>query len=223
MRSYGLTVARIFIIWDDIERTQGEWNFERYDWIYDAAQESGTKIAATLCSEDPPGWMDLTPFYHNHMNLNGSYLCPRAATYLQKVVSRYRNHPAQGAWLLMNEPHPIHYLDRPAMEAFGKWLQKKYGTAEELNKCWFRPLQTFTRVELSPDQWNSYWVDYPSFIDWHEFNDANRNPSVCEKPDSETRFRSYHAGTKISSGPYRRTFLESGWCRSSPRPGTTSR
>ena len=173
MQSYGFTVARIFIIWDDVERTQGEWTFERYDWIYNAAQESGVKIAATLCSEDPPGWMKLTPFYHHHVDLNDPELREHAATYLEKVVSRYRNHPAQGAWLLMNEPHPEYYFSPPTMAAFGKWLKAKYGTVEKLNRRWFRPLEKFSDVQLSPEQWDSYWVDYDSFVDWHEFNDDN--------------------------------------------------
>ena len=173
MQSHGFTVARIFVIWDDIERTPGVWNFERYDWIYDAARDSGIKIAATLCSEDPPGWMDLTPFYHHYANLNDPKLREHSAIYLEKVVNRYRNHPAHGAWLLMNEPHPVYFYDQPAMEAFGKWLQRKYGTVDKLNQQWFRPLQKFSGVQVTTDQWNSYWVDYPSFVDWHEFNDDN--------------------------------------------------
>jgi beta-galactosidase GanA len=173
MQSNGFTVARIFIIWDDIERSPGVWTFERYDWIYNAARDSGIKIVATLCSEDPPGWMDLTPFYHNRTNLNDPKLREHAATYLQNVVTHYRNHPAQGPWLLMNEPHPLVFYDRPTMEVFGKWLESKYVTVDKLNRRWFRPLQKFSDVQLSPDQWNSYWVDYPSFVDWHEFNDDN--------------------------------------------------
>lgn len=173
MQSHGLTVARIFVIWDDIERTPGVWNFERYDWIYDAARDSGIKIAATLCSEDPPGWMDLTPFYHSRANLNDPKMRERAAGYLEKVVMRYRNHPAHGAWLLMNEPHPFYFYDQPTMEAFGRWLETKYGTVDKLNQNWFRPLQKFSDVRVTADQWKSYWVDYPSFVDWHEFNEDN--------------------------------------------------
>jgi endo-1,4-beta-mannosidase len=119
MQSHGLTVSRIFVIWDDIEDTPGIWDFERYDWIYDATRDSGIKIAATLCSEDPPGWIDLTPFNHNRANLNDPRMRERAAGYLEKVVVRYRNHPAHWAWLLMNEPHPFYFYDRPTMEGFG--------------------------------------------------------------------------------------------------------
>jgi beta-galactosidase len=173
MQSYGFTVARIFIIWDDVERSPGVWNFERYDWIYDGARDSGVKIAATLCSEDPPGWMDLTPFYHRRMNLNDPQLRIRAAGYIQKVVGRYRNHPAQGPWLLMNEPTLDYNFEPSTMEVFGKWLEAKYGTVEKLNERWFRPLQKFSEVQLSPVQWDGSWVDYISFIDWKEFNIDN--------------------------------------------------
>ena len=50
----GLTIARIFTLWDQVERQRGQWDFSRYDWIYDAAAQNGILIANTLCSEDPP-------------------------------------------------------------------------------------------------------------------------------------------------------------------------
>jgi len=173
MHQYGLTIARIFIIWDDIERERDQWDLHRYDWIYDAAQASDIKIAATLCAEDPPGWMKLTPFYHHRMNLNDPELRERSAIYLQKVVGRYRNHPAQGPWLLMNEPGLEVNYERTTMEAFGKWLQQRYGSVDRLNQRWFQPLQNFSDVRLNPDQWNAGWTDYYSFIDWKEFNIDN--------------------------------------------------
>jgi beta-galactosidase len=172
MHQNGLTLARIFIIWDDIERAPNDWKFERYDWIYDAAAESGIKIVATLCAEDPPGWVKKTPFYHNRTNLNDPELRKRAAIYIGQVVSHYKNHPAHGVWLLMNEP--TKYDVEPAtLKAFGDWLQAKYGTVEELNKHWFRPLDRFSDVQLTPDQLTSYWNDYHFVVDWREFNIDN--------------------------------------------------
>ncbi len=170
MHRYGLTIARIFIIWDDIEREPDQWDLHRYDWIYDAAQANGIKIAGTLCAEDPPGWMKLTPFYHHRMNLNDPKLRERSAIYLQHVVGRYRNHPAQGPWLLMNEPGLEVNYERTTMEAFGKWLEQHYGSVDRLNQRWFQPLQSFSDVQLHPDQWQDGWTDYYSFVDWKQFN-----------------------------------------------------
>lgn len=172
MRENGLTLVRIFVIWDDIERTPGNWNFEGYDWIYDAAARNGIKILATLCAEDPPGWMNKTTFYHQRANLDDPEMRAHAETYIDKVVSRYKNHPGQGAWLLMNEP--TKYNSDPAtFKVFGSWLKRKYGTVDELNRHWFRPLRSFEEVTIAPNQFADYWRDEEEYLDWKEFNVDN--------------------------------------------------
>lgn len=172
MHENGLTLVRIFVIWDDIERTPDDWDLTGYDWIYDAAAESGIKIVATLCAEDPPGWVGKTTFYHNRTNLNDPEIRKHAAVYIEKVVNRYKNHPAQGVWLLMNEP--TKYDTEPAtLRAFGDWLQAKYGNVAELNRHWFRPLSSFSEVQVPPEQLSNYWTDYHAVVNWREFNIDN--------------------------------------------------
>jgi beta-galactosidase len=172
MHENGLTLVRIFVIWDDIEKTPGNWKFERYDWIYDAAAKNGIKIAATLCAEDPPGWMNKTTFYHQRANLDDPEVRSHAEIYLEKVVSRYKDHPGQGAWLLMNEPAKYN-ADPATFKVFGRWLAKKYGTVDELNRHWFRALHSFEGVTIEPSQFSSYWRDEEEYLDWKEFNVDN--------------------------------------------------
>ena len=172
MHENGLTLARIFVIWDDIERAPGNWDFQKYDWIYDAAAKNGIKIAATLCSEDPPGWKKRTPFYHHYTNLDNPEYRADAAVYLDKVVSRYKTHPAQGIWLLMNEPNKYD-TDAATFAAFGRWLEKKNGSLDELNKHWFRPQTSFSSVTITPEQLSDYWTDPQAYVDWKEFNVDN--------------------------------------------------
>ena len=172
MHDNGLTLVRIFVIWDDIERTPGNWNFEGYDWIYDAAAKNGIKIAATLCAEDPPGWMNKTTFYHQRANLDDPEVRAHAETYIEKVVSRYKDHAGQGAWLLMNEPTKYH-SDPATFKAFGSWLKKKYVTVDELNRHWFRPLRSFEEVTIAANQFADYWRDEEEYLDWKEFNVDN--------------------------------------------------
>jgi beta-galactosidase len=172
MHENGLTLVRIFLIWDDLERTPNNWNFEGYDWIYHAAADNGIKVVATLCAEDPPGWVDKTPFYHNRTNLNDPGLRTHAAIYIRKVVDRYKSHPAQGVWLLMNEPTKYD-LEPATFQAFGDWLKTKYGSVEELNKHWFEPLESFSEVQIRPDELTAYWNDYRRVVDWREFNIDN--------------------------------------------------
>lgn len=172
MHATGLTLVRIFIIWNDVERTPGVWDFHRYDWIYSAAAKNGIQIAATLCPEDPPGWKDATPFYHSRVNMNDPAVRADATEYLKRVVGHYKNNPAQGIWLLMNEPSK--YDTEPAtLRAFGDWLQAKYGSVDNLNRHWFQTLHHFSDVTIQPDQLTSYWIDYHAVIDWRNFNVDN--------------------------------------------------
>jgi len=173
MGDNGITVVRIFVIWDDIERTPNNWDLSHYQWIYDAAAKNGIKIAATLCTEDPPGWMKMTTFYHQRANLDNPELKARAAVYLDKFVGHFKDHPGTGEWLLMNEPTKYHE-DASTFKAFGAWLQKKYGTVDELNKHWFRPITSFDEVEISErhDPPN-YWLDEEEYLDWKQFNVEN--------------------------------------------------
>jgi beta-galactosidase len=173
MREHGLTVARVFVIWNDIEPRPGTWTFERYDWIYDAAAANGIHIATTLCAEDPPGWLKGTSFYHQRADMNDPAYRERAAVYIAKVVGRYRTHAAQGPWLLMNEPTLREDFDEPTMRAFGKWLQARYGTVDAVNRRWYQPIAGFDSVKVVPEQWRSGWTDYYSFVDWREFRIDN--------------------------------------------------
>ncbi|MGO8751974.1 MAG: beta-galactosidase [Thermoguttaceae bacterium] len=104
MKEVGLSVARMFIIWDHIERQPGQWRFDLYDQAYAAAAANGISVLTTLCPEDPPGWARQTPFYHGKLPLNTPELRERGAEYVRRVVRRYKDHPAQGPWSLQNEP-----------------------------------------------------------------------------------------------------------------------
>jgi beta-galactosidase GanA len=173
MHENGITVVRIFVIWDDIERMPGEWSLEGYQWIYDAAAKNRIKIAATLCTEDPPGWMNRTTFYHQRANLDDPELMSHAAAYIEKFVGHFKDHPGTGFWLLMNEPAKYHE-DAATFHAFGGWLRKKYGTVEEVNKLWFRPITSFDEVETTEKRDPpNYWLDEQEWLDWKEFNVDN--------------------------------------------------
>jgi len=169
MHDNGLTLVRIFIIWDDIEHSAGHWDFTKYDWIYDAAAKNNIKIAATLCSEDPPGWKRRTPFYHHYTNLDIPEFKADAEVYLDKVVNHYKAHPAQSVWLLMNEPQKYD-TDADTFLAFGDWLQKKYGSIDELNRNWFQQLDRFNQAKIDDHLLNDYWADPQQYLDWKNFN-----------------------------------------------------
>ncbi len=81
------------------------------------------------------------------------------AKFLAECVKRYANHPALYIWDLWNEPELTEGIYREpnvetllcycdnSVKAFSKWLEKKYGTIENLNEVWGRPYRSFDDVE----------------------------------------------------------------------------
>ncbi len=59
---------------------------------------------------------------------------------IEPVVSRYRDHPALGAWPISGEPGPIGIPLRNDIEKlrFTRRLEAHYGSPEELNRRWIR-------------------------------------------------------------------------------------
>lgn len=171
MRETGLTVARIFTIWDHIEAEQGRWDLSRYDWIYDAAAQNGILIANTLCSEDPPGWMRAAPFYHAWHDLSDPALRPYSELYIERVVNRYKNHPAHGVWLLQNEPGIRQTSPPPAwlLAEYAAWLEGRYKTVANLNAHWYQKLRAFSDAAPPVEARTAGWADYPSNLDWRRF------------------------------------------------------
>jgi beta-galactosidase len=169
MAETGLTIARIFTLWDQIEHEQGKWDFTGYDWIYDAAAKNGILIANTLCSEDPPGWMRTAPFYHAWRDLSNPALRPYSEIYLEKVVTRYGNHRAHGVWLLQNEPGIKDTNEPFVLAGYARWLEKKYGTVAKLNAAWYKQLRTFQDAFVPEESRTAGWADYVANLDWRRF------------------------------------------------------
>jgi len=193
MKEVGLTVARMFIIWDHVEHRPGEWKFDLYDHAYDAAAANGMHVLTTLCPEDPPGWMRRTPFWHSKLVLNTPELRERAAEYLQRVVSHFKDHPAQGPWSLANEPAGLaQQFDAPTLQQFGQWLEQKYGTVERLNERWFRPQDSFQTVSFGPEFLGGGWIDFAAALDWRWFRIQQQSDQLAWVRDQVRRYDTRH-------------------------------
>ena len=193
MKETGLTVARMFIIWDHVERRPGEWKFELYDHAYDAAAANGISVLTTLCPEDPPGWMRRTPFWHAKLVLNTPELRQPAEEYLRRVVTHFKDHPAQGPWSLANEPAGLApQFDAATLQQFGQWLQRQYGTVERLNERWFRPQDGFDNISFGPEFLGGGWTDYAAVLDWKWFRIQQQTDQLAWVRDQVRRYDTRH-------------------------------
>ena len=188
MKEYGIKLVRLFVLWSHIEPKEDQWSFEKYDKAYNLAHLNGIKIISTLTVEDPPAWKNITPFYHHHTNLNDPSLKESAKVYIQKLVLRYKNHPAHYAWLLMNEPELKINYDLHTMKQFGLWLKNKYGSISEFNNHWFSTYNSFEDIQIDPEKWNNFWTCFNSFVDWHEFLKSNLTDQLIWVRDEITKY-----------------------------------
>jgi len=175
MKEHGLHSLRVFALWDDVQPQPDLWVWDVYDDIFDAANRIGLSILLTLCCEDPPGWRRLTPYYHHRSNLNDPTIRGYAAEYLERVVSRYFQHPALRAWSLMNEPSLDYQFEASTQLRFQTWLTERYGDAGAIRAAdqYFLHPNTFSEMTVAEGQWQTFWSDYRAFIDWKDFCIAN--------------------------------------------------
>lgn len=99
LEEQGLKVARIRLFGSHIMKKDGSCDFDIYDCAFESAARHGVKIFATLFPEtdelaDVGGFK--FPSSEKHLESVGSYI--------DNVVSHFKDAPALYAWVLQNEP-----------------------------------------------------------------------------------------------------------------------
>ncbi|WP_138755525.1 beta-galactosidase [Paenibacillus sinopodophylli] len=107
--------------------------------------------------------------------------------FLAEAVKAFRDHPALWVWDLWNEPELTAGIKRElsfdnqvcycehSLQAFGGWLEHKYGTLEALNYKWQRTYQNWDEIE--PPRGQAVFND---MVDWRLFmSDALTDDLKC--------------------------------------------
>jgi beta-galactosidase len=192
MQRAGVNLVSLGIFsWSKIEQRQGEFHF---DWLDDAMQllhEGGIGIDMATATASPPAW--LVTKYPSVLPVNGDGIrsnhggrqayCPSspiyrelAATLVDKIAERYATHPGVEMWHVNNEYgcHNPHCFCHNSADAFRLWLQKRYGTLDELNAHW------------CTDFWSQ------RYYDWNEVIPPKRTPDGTHpNPMQQLDFRRF--------------------------------
>jgi beta-galactosidase len=166
-----MPLARLFLMWNYIEREPGVWDFALYDRAFRAAEKYRVRIVATLT----PNW---GPAHRGYLyasqggpiNDTEARLA-EARDYVARVVARYKTSPALDSWMLMNEPGQRPAPDRLALQRYRPWLAKKYGAIARLNAAWMTDFPSFVAVAHDP-RWTAGGFAFTApaaFTDWHTF------------------------------------------------------
>ena len=166
-----MPVARLFLMWNYIEREPGLWDFRLYDLAFRAAERHRVKIVATLT----PNW---GPEHRHYLYASqGGAIADTQARlaesrdYISRVVSRYKGSPALDSWMLMNEPGQSPRPDPLALERYRTWLAGRYGSVARLNAAWLTDFNSFGQVAYD-SRWAAGGFAFTppaAFVDWYTF------------------------------------------------------
>jgi len=153
MKAAGFTSVRMgHLAWDSYEPKEGQFEFEWFDKVMDMMNDAGIKVILDIAVHPAPIWLHKKFPSIDIVDPNGDQLYPNhrymddigdpnfqkyALRYTDAITKRYAKHPALLAFGIDNESGdgPISYSET-VKERFIIWLEKKYSTAENLNKAW---------------------------------------------------------------------------------------
>ena len=172
--------------WATLEPEEGVYNFEWLDQVIDRLWKGGIHVFLATPSGARPSWM--AQKYPEVLRVNNQHQrmhfgerhnhCYTSPYYREKVrqmdtllAERYSSHPAVLLWHLSNEYGGECHCPL-CQEAFRGWLKEKYGTLENLNRCWWTNFWSQRYTDWSQVESPSPLGEVSSislWIDWRRF------------------------------------------------------
>lgn len=154
MRLFGKAGINILTVpvfsWAKLQPEEDKYAFEWLDKVLDMAHDNGMAVCLATSTAAQPAWMsrkypEILPVdFEGRKRKHGGRVnfCPNSRVFRHfsgklagKLAERYKNHPALAFWHIGNEYGNYCYCDT-CEKAFREWLRGRYGTLEELNRCW---------------------------------------------------------------------------------------
>ena len=136
--------------WAKIQPAEDRYDFSELDDMVDMLSRGNYEIVLATSTGALPAWMaakypevERTDYEGRHHKFGHRHnACPNSPVFQKysaalagKLAERYGSNPQVKCWHISNEYGGECYCENCA-RAFRVWLQKKYGTLEELNKAW---------------------------------------------------------------------------------------
>lgn len=232
IKDLGFNTVRTWVEWAACEPERGRYNFANLHLLMRLANEVGLKVFIQMYVDSAPDWV-AHDFPHALFEAqSGDKVFPQAApgactdnhdveeavlnfyTETAKVASSYPNF---FGWDLWSEPHIINWasLDYipnvqfcfcPGTRAkFRNWLEKKYGSIDELNTAWYRNFTDWSQVD--PPRFSTI-LSYTDFIDWKTFiyeklvDDMRARYNAIRKADPKSLITAHAVGASLFQSPH---------------------
>ncbi len=155
--------------WAKLQPSEDVYDFSQLDRIMEMCKANEMKVVLATSTGAHPAWMAKKYPEVTRVDRNGAKRkfgarhnsCPNSPVYRKfstaladKLAQRYAHYDNIIAWHISNEYGGECYCDNCA-SAFRTWLQKRYGTLDEVNRAWN----------------TSFWSH--TFYDWDEIEPAS--------------------------------------------------
>lgn len=152
MRELGINTVRMGeFAWAIFEPAHGKFDFDWMDRALAIASRNGIGTVLGTPTASIPPWLyeqypdvlsanQQGPYTYGGRkgyNTNSSHYLDACSRIVNALADHYGDNPAIIGWQLDNEPgHPLQEYDPVSEKAFQQWLQKRYGTLDDMNRVW---------------------------------------------------------------------------------------
>ncbi len=131
MKESRLQAIRLFVIWEQVEPKENQWDFTKYDAVFSESERCGMKVIPTFMSVNPPKWMKKYGLYGFQGDLDNPEYHRYSSRYIETVTRRYFTSPALHSWILWNEPTRQIQIAPSSIREFQIYLGEKYGDGSQ--------------------------------------------------------------------------------------------
>lgn len=152
MKEANMNIATVGVFcWSLIQRDENSYDFSFLDRALEILEKEGFFVCLATPTAAPPLWMTrkypeiLAVDVNGHRRTPGgrANFCPNSEKYrrfavniAEKLAERYKSYKPLILWHVNNEYANYCYCE-VCERKFREWLRKKYGSLEELNRCWY--------------------------------------------------------------------------------------
>ncbi|GAB4244898.1 MAG: beta-galactosidase [Acidobacteriota bacterium] len=193
IKELGFNTVRTWVEWTANEPEPEHYQFRQLELLAQLAHQVGLRFFVQVYADSAPDWVAGRWPDARFVAQDGSVITPQSAPgycfdhpeVRKKILDFYRQaarvasrFPNLAGWDLWSEPHVINWaiIDFVpnasfcycpwTQRRFREWLQRKYGSLDNLNRAWYRTFSSWEQVEAP--RFGTI-LSYTDFIDWKLF------------------------------------------------------
>ena len=220
MQAAHFKVATVGVFaWASLQPAEDRFTFEWLDLVLDKLTAGGRYVVLATPSMAQPAWMsraypDVLRADPNgkrrHHGRRANY-CPNSADYRRlaadlagRLAERYAELPSLILWHVSNEYGGACYCDTCA-EGFRRWLARRYGSLEALNRRWWTAFWSHTYTdwgEIDPPYSDGETLTGGLTLDYRRFQNESMLECFKAERDAIRRHSTAVPVTTNMMGPY---------------------